>query len=270
MTNARTAARSVCENWHRCRSGGAPDVQRRHVAAPELDDDALIAAIPTASLADYRDLADEVVRRRLVSAVPALEALCRRFRGLGIEKSIPEQIAALEALAAIGGRAAAQAVTRLIVQGSVQGPGLKTAITAAAQLGARLSAKTITPLLRHEMADVRAGACRCAGPSLILVPLLIELLDDADRDVTRDAACALGRMGQREAPPALLRLLQEQPTAAIINAVITIADEECLIIIGRIARFIPDLAETAIRALEDIGSPRALTIAAGAWRSPPR
>jgi len=244
----------------------APGIQRRHATASELDDDALIAAIPTASLADCRHLVGEAVLRRLGAAIPALEALCRRFRGFGHEHAIPEQTAAFEAFAAIGGPTAAQTVSRLIAEEVMQGPGLRTAMMVAAQLGARLPAKTITSLLRHEVGEVRAGACRCAGPSLILVPPLIELLADANRDVAREAACALGRMGRREARPTLLRLLHEQPSTVVIDAVIAIADEECLIIIGRIARSIPDLSESAIRALEDIGLPRALTIAAGARR----
>jgi hypothetical protein len=242
----------------------APGIQRRHTIAPELDDDALIAAIPTASLANYRDLATEIARRRLVSAVPALEALCRRFRGLGIEKPIPEQIAALEILAELGGRAAAQAVTRLIVEEVVQGPGLKTAIAAASKLGASLPDKVVRPLLRHEIPEIRAGACCCTRPSPVIVLLLVELLDDLNRGVALEAACALGRMGRHEARPTLVRLLCEQPSTAVIDAVIAIADEECLIILGRIARLKPRLADAAITALEDIGSPRALTIAADA------
>jgi hypothetical protein len=53
--------------------------------------------------------------------------VCRRFRGLGVDQEIPEQVAALDALATIGGREAAQAVMRMIVGQVVQGPGLKSA-----------------------------------------------------------------------------------------------------------------------------------------------
>jgi hypothetical protein len=44
-----------------------------------------------------------------------LEALCRRFQGSGIEHAVPEQTAALEALARIGRSDAAHAVRRIIV-----------------------------------------------------------------------------------------------------------------------------------------------------------
>jgi HEAT repeat protein len=65
------------------------------------------------------------------------------------------------------------------------------------------------------------------------VPLLVELLDDTDRGVVREAACALGRMGHHEARTPLVRLLHEQPSTAIIDAITSVADEECLIILGR-------------------------------------
>jgi hypothetical protein len=44
-------------------------------------------------------LAAEVVARRLVAAVPALEELCRRFKGFGRLHPVREQLTALDALA---------------------------------------------------------------------------------------------------------------------------------------------------------------------------
>ena len=73
----------------------APTANRPRPIAPELDDDALIAAIPTASLSDCRSLTAEARRRRLVEAIPALEALCRRFQGYGTEHPIAEQTAGM-------------------------------------------------------------------------------------------------------------------------------------------------------------------------------
>ena len=49
------------------------------VAAAELDDDALIAAIPESSLSDSAMLAMEAGQRRLAAAVSPLAALCRRL-----------------------------------------------------------------------------------------------------------------------------------------------------------------------------------------------
>src|SRR5215468_22117 len=131
-----------------------PRVDRPRVVVRELDDDALIAAIPSASLGDCRNLAAEAGRRRLVGAIAALEALCRRFQGFGREHAISEQIAALAALAVIGGSDGARAVRRIIVDGVVQGPGLINALEAAAELGVGLPSGVILPLLLHEAPEV--------------------------------------------------------------------------------------------------------------------
>jgi hypothetical protein len=68
-----------------------PAAGRPRLVAPELDDEALVAAIPSASLGDCRGLAAEAGHRRLTAAIHALEALCRRFRGFGVEEEIQEQ-----------------------------------------------------------------------------------------------------------------------------------------------------------------------------------
>src|SRR5207245_1765213 len=103
-------------------------------------------------------------RRRLAAAVPALAALCRRFTGFGAERAVPEQDAALDGLAMIGGQDAAQAVAALIARGIVQGPSLRAAVRAAAQLRSALSADAVCSLLRHAEPGIRADACRCARP----------------------------------------------------------------------------------------------------------
>src|SRR5215469_16496783 len=134
-----------------------PTIGRSREVAPELDDDTLIAAIPPASLGDCRSLAAEAGRRRLVGAIAALEALCRRFQGFGIEHTIPEQTAALGALAGIGGGEAARAVTRIIVERIVQGPGLNNALEAAAQLGVSLPGNHCSGIRRQRSAPVAAA-----------------------------------------------------------------------------------------------------------------
>ena len=113
--------------------------------ATVLDDQALIAAIPNSNLADSIALVAEAGRRRLTTAVPGLETLCRRFSGFGIDRMVPEQAAALQALAAIGGREAAQAVSQLIVRGVVQGPVLSLAVSTAARIGSTLPTKSCAP-----------------------------------------------------------------------------------------------------------------------------
>lgn len=243
----------------------APTAGRPRRIASELEDDALIAAIPYASVGDCASLAAEAARRQLAGAVIALEALCRRFRGFGLEDPVPEQTAALEALAEIGGGEAAGAVRRIIVEKIAQGSGLKSALKAAARLGVGLPAKVIVSLLRQDAPEIRAGGCRCAR-SPAVIPLLLELLDDPDHVVAREAAFALGRMGRNDARPMLLRLLQQAPSAAVIDAISAIADEECLVILGRIARTRPDLVDAVLEALDSVGSPSAMKIAAASRR----
>jgi len=243
-------------------SESSPPSVRRALAVSEIDDAALIAAIPGADLAGSAMLAAEAGRRRLAAAVPALAMLCRRFAGFGGRRPIAEQAAAIEALAMIGGREAAHAVSQLIERAVVQEATLPIAVSAAARLGATLSPEALRRLLRHAEPGIRADACRCSRllPEMILI--LIDLLDDLDRRVAVAAACALGRMGRIEARPHLKLLLRDDPSEEIIDAASSIADEECAVLLGRIARSTPTLAYAAVISLENIDHACAARIAA--------
>lgn len=249
-------------------AGSRPDtlmptvVDRSRLTPVALNDDALIAAIPVSSLIDCHDLAAEAGRRGLKKAIPALVALCRRFKGFGTEHLIPEQAAALEGLAAIGGQEAADAVARFIVEQVVQGPGLAHAVAIAARLGARMPRELTAALLRDPSPHVRAHACHFARPWPEVVTLLIDLLDDLNTFVVAAAACALGRMGQTESRAYLIRLLHERPCVEVIEAMAPVADEECLTLLGRAAGGSPDLAAAVLAVLDDMDHPRATMIAA--------
>jgi HEAT repeat protein len=234
---------------------------RLAAAADTIEDEELLAALPYGGIADSLALAAEAGRRRMTAAVPALEALCCRFAGFGADRIVPEQAAAIDALAAIAGADAARALARLIARRIVQGPCLQEAVDAAARLGAKLPAGTVLELLRHDDPRVRADACRFAGLLLEAVPQLRELLDDLHRPVRMAAACALGHMGRNEVRPLLARYLREEPSAQLIDAVAPVADEECVILLGRIARTTPDLSQAALDALDAIDHPRAARIA---------
>lgn len=232
-----------------------------------LDDAALIEALPFVRLADCIALCAEAGRRRLIAAIPVLEALCRRFKGFGLEHTVPEQVAALRALTAIGTREGADAVERILVEHVVQGPGLYDALHAAVRLGCLLPPTISRVLLRHDEALVRAAACRCARPHADVVPLLVDLLDDLHRPVAVAAACALGRAGRIEARPILARLLATEPTEEVIDAVSSVADENCIVQLGRIARINPVLSAAALAALDAIDCPRTQTIASAIRRT---
>jgi hypothetical protein len=229
--------------------------------AAELTDAALIAAIPDAGVTAAPRLAAEASRRRLGGAVPSLEKLCRRLTGFGAYRLVPEQLAALEALADIGGEAARQAIARLVAQRIVQGPTLAAALNAAARLGSSLPPSRLEEFLNDADTTVRAAACRCvrsAGPYL---RVLIELLDDPGSEVASAAALALGRIGCVEARPLLLSLLRREPSAEIVDALARIADEEVIVTFGRVARTIPDLAQPILDALDQPGNFRAERVA---------
>ena len=232
------------------------------MAPISLDDAALMEAIPDAGIANAPALAAESGRRRLATSVPALDRLCRRFVGFGSDRTIPEQLAAVEALAMIGGTPARQAIFRIITSRVVQGPGLFLAIAAAVHLGADLPTNIAVNLLRRPDPRVRAGACGCIGTSPAAIPILLELIGDLDPDVRHTAACALGRLGRPEVRAALTRLLREQPSQAVIEAITAVADEECVILLGRITRTAPDLADAAREALNAIDHPRAAQVLA--------
>jgi HEAT repeat protein len=235
------------------------------VPAPDpaaLTDAALIAALPEAGLQDYAALAREAGRRRLAASVPALARLCRRFAAWGGDALVPEQVAALEALARIGGREAASAVAEGIARAVFTGPTLRSAAAAAAALDAVLPEESLLALLRHDDPPVREHACRCARLSSGVTAALVELLDDLHPPVRRAAACALGRIGRIEAKPVLLRLLQESPNPEIIAALAVIADPDCLILLGRLARRVPVLTGAVIDALEASDHPQAAALAA--------
>jgi hypothetical protein len=246
----------------RAKSQQAQEARRPRVIASELDDATLIATIPGASLADCRALAAEAAQRNLVSAVPALDTLCRRFKGFGLTHRVPEQIATIEALAMLGGQEAAQAIARLIAEQVVDGPGLADAVSAAAKLRVRLPPDTVLTLLRDAEPGIRVDACRCADWCREAIPVLVNLLDDLHGTVAAAAACTLGRMGKREGRLKLTQLLRETPTPEVIESVSPIADEECIVLLGRLARAGSGLAMAAREALSQIDHPRATIIAA--------
>jgi hypothetical protein len=163
----------------------------------ERDDAALLAAIPASHLSDGPALAAEAGRRGLHAAIPMLEAYCRRFAGFGARRILPEQVAALDALATIGGPDAAQSVARIISRSWVQGPTLVAAVAAAARLGSHLPLDIVLTLLRHADPAIRGDACRLArvGGSQVIATLT-DLLGDLHRGVSVGPRCTLGHLGR--------------------------------------------------------------------------
>ena len=235
----------------------------RRLVPENLSDAALIAALPDALLADACALAAEAGRRRLGDAVTALVALCNRFVGFGVDFSVPEQVAALEALGAIGGPEASRSVSQMIVKGIVQGPNLAAAATAASRLRVVLPPDVALPLLRHANPSVRAAACACVRAGGDIEATLIELLTDLNGEVATAAACALGETGRVEARDPLKRYLIEKPSPRVIEALAGVADEEAIVLLARIGRRRSELANSVLSALDEIDHARATAAASG-------
>jgi hypothetical protein len=59
-------------------------------------------------------------------------------------------------------------------------------------------------------------------------------------------------MGRVEARPLLVRLLREEPSTEMIDAAASVADEACIILLGRLARTCPDLASAVVGVLAQL------------------
>ncbi|HET6605214.1 MAG TPA: HEAT repeat domain-containing protein [Rhodopila sp.] len=217
----------------------------------------LIAALPDAVGVRGRSVIAEIGRRRLVQAISGLAAICRRFKGFGLERRVAEQADALQALSEIGGRDAAAAVTRLIGDDVIQGPTLAVAMAAAAALQCRLPASAASALLRHPDPAIRAAAACCATEHPSTLSVMIDLLDDLHPPVVTAAVRTLAHWGRAEARPELLRRLNADPTAELIAAAVGVADDAIVVTLGRIGRVRPDLTKAVLEALAEIDDPRA-------------
>ena len=238
-----------------------PEPPRSAADPAAFSDEAILAAIPDAGIPLVLALIQEAGRRRLPAAIPVLGRLCQLFAGFGLEREVPEQAVALDALASIGGQDARLVVSELLDDHRVQGPTLKVAVRVAAALRCRLSAATVLPLLRHADPEVRAIACNLGRPQADVNASLIDLLADLDATVRTSSACALGRFGRQEARSALKTMLRRAPTPAAIEAIAAIADREFIVLLGRLARTQTDLTNMARDALALIDDPLAIKLA---------
>jgi hypothetical protein len=231
-----------------------------------LSDSELIAVLPRARQKEAPALAREAARRGLPDAIPALEALCRRFAGFGLDREVTEQVAALRGLASLGGKAAAEAVSRLIVSGSVRGPGVRVALEAASGLGCRLPPDKVAAYLRDDDPAVREAACRCARGGAEIIAALIDLLSDLHESVMHATAQTLGRMGRREGGVVLTRMLRTAPSAEVVGALAGIAEDDDWVLLGQTAMRFPELAQLVLEVLEESEAPRAIAVAEGLRR----
>ena len=226
-------------------------------AVTELSDGALIVMLPQAGRANVEALTDEVVSRSLAEAVPALEALWRRFSGFGVKTPYPEQRAVLSTLARLEGETARSALQAIVLSKGLPASLLPAAARAAAEAGLGLPAAFVAPLLAREDAAVRESAFALAVKAGIGSDGLRDGLTDPTPAVRRLAAIAMGMRGDAEAREPLVDELKRNPTAEVIEALAGIGDDDAIVHLGRCSERHPALAESVIAALRDLESPKA-------------
>jgi len=218
---------------------------------------ALIAAIPEASFDLAQALASKASRRGLIAAAPALKRLCFHLKGFGLDRAVPNRWLRLMPLRKSEGprrrRQSHAFCARMPRKVQPWRPPWQLLRGSRVVLPEEKAAS----FLRHADPAVRADACRCAPFRPAAVAVLGELLHDLNAGAATAAACALGRMGQAEARPALLRQLRQAPTAEVIEAISEVACDEAIVLLGRIANSDDVLAGQAFEALEGIDSSRA-------------
>ena len=242
----------------------SPQTAASSAPAPAVDalsDDDLLELIPNAGPSNVETVCSEVVSRSLQAAVPALEALWRRFSGFGIEKPLREQLAVVDTLTRLGGTDARSALRRIVLWKGLPASLLPAALRAAASAGLALPAPFVDPLLDHEDDAVREAAFALASSANVPADRLHASLFDRSAANRRAAAVALGLRGDPRARQPLFDELERSPSTEIIEAVATVWDDDAIVRLGRCARRHPRFADAVLDALREIGSPRAEVVA---------
>ena len=238
-----------------------PSTPATPVVAEKLTDDELVERIRNAGPSDVDALCAEIVSRSLEGAVPALEALWRRFAGFGIEKPLAEQLAVVDTLARLGGADACSALRRIVLSRALPASLLPAALQAAAQAGLALPAEFVGSFLTHGDAAVREAAFALTAKSNVAADRLREGLLDPSAANRRLATIALGRRGDPSVRQPLYDELAQSPSPDVIEAITAVWDEDAIVHLGRCARCHPQLAVAVLDALREIGTPRAETVA---------
>ena len=225
-----------------------------------LSDGKLIALLADAVPSEVRAVCSEIAARSLDDAVPALEALWRRFVGFGIDSPLAEQLAVLDTLARLD-RPAARALLRRIVARGLPASLVPAALRAAIRARLVLPAGYVAPLLEHEDAAVRCSAFALAERARVPADRLRIGLSDCAPAIRRAAAIALAHRGHSEARATLLGELERSPSEALIHALAAIPDEDTIVHLGRCALRNPVLAPAVIDVLREMESSRAARLA---------
>ncbi|MDE0391781.1 MAG: hypothetical protein OXI57_06895 [Rhodospirillales bacterium] len=163
----------------------------------------------------------------------------------------------LNALARLDCAAARTRLSGIVLSKGLPASLLPAAMGAAAEAALSLPAGFVGPLLEHEDAAVRAAAFALAPRAGVPVELLRDGLGDPSAAVRRLAAITMGNAGDAGATAALAAELRHNPSAAAIEALASIGDEDAIVHLGRCVERHPAFAGTVMDALRDTDSPRA-------------
>ena len=218
---------------------------------------------PTGDIRDLVPLIAEVERRREATAAPLLVRVCRRHAGFDRSRTVPEVVAALRALTAVGAADASPAIMRLVEQRALGHASVAAALRYFASVRYRPAAGLLRPHLDHDEAEVREAACTLAAVigTHGNIERLLELCKDTRAEVVDAALIALGHLGHRPVKNALESRLQTAPVdeiPKIVDALVPVSDAETVVSLGRLAERISDknvryvvaeaLAQSGVRA----------------------
>ena len=200
---------------------------------------------PTCDSRGLVPLIAEVERRREATAAPLLVRVCRRHAGFDRSRAVPEVVAALNALTAVGAADAAPAIIRLVEQGALGHASVAAALRYFASVRYRPAAVLLRPYLNHDESEVREAACTLAEVigTRSNIERLLELCNDTRAEVIDAALIALGNLGHRPVKKALESRLQTatiDEIPKIVDALVPVSDEETAISLGRLAERVSD------------------------------
>ncbi len=208
--------------------------------APAALHHALEARLGSAARGTVLRLIAEVARRGDRAAAPKLVQLCRRHAGFDRSLTVPEVVAALKALAAIGAAETAPAILRLVEQDALGPASTAAALGYFTAVRHRPAGRLLAPCLEHAVPEIRAAACALAAAigDRDSIDVLVKLRTDFHPAVADGALLALGHLGHRPAKFALedrLRDALPEQIPGIVEALGAVADEETAVSLGRVA-----------------------------------
>ncbi|WP_223429078.1 hypothetical protein [Tateyamaria pelophila] len=245
-----------------CYGPGTPQQDMGDGNLEGLSDKDLVEKTAKATLSNVDLLCAMIVERGLGDiAVPGLVALWNRFKGFGIATPLPEQKLALETLSVIGNEAAKKEISKILAAQDLPDSLLPFVLQAAVSVGLNLPQAQILPWLEHDAPTVRAQAFTLIQSSNPQRSTLEIGFSDPDPSVRRAALTAAGNLGHTSARAGLLAEFRKNPTSQTIQALLSIADDDITVEIGRYALENPPHQALIASEFEELDTPKTQKLA---------